>query len=240
MKPVAKLLGVALFGMMAAGSTWAADLPVKAPRLAPAPVVAWTGCYIGANVGGGSAHSSYIDPLAVPPAPLGSHRATGIVGGGQVGCDYQTGQWVFGIQGMVDGADLKGSHVVPADVDVMATKIPWIATITGRVGFAFQPNWLAYVKGGGAWLRDNETKTDLGVLEGTARVTRSGYVVGGGLEWLFGPKWSIFAEYNYMNFGRRNVTFANLEVPPVPPTFPLSIRTDVQVGLVGINFRFWP
>ena len=123
---------------------------------------------------------------------------------------------------------------------MMATKVPWIATITGRVGFAFQPNWLAYVKGGGAWFRDNETVTDLGVLEATARVTRSGYVVGGGLEWLLGPKWSIFAEYNYMNFGRRNVTFANLGDSAGAADLPAQ-HPHRRAGRAGeINFRFWP
>src|SRR5262245_58299456 len=93
----------------------AADLPVKAPRVAPAPVVTWTGCYIGGNGGYGWARKEYVDPLDVPPANLGSHDAKGGVGGGQVGCDYQTGAWVFGVQGMFDGASLRGEHLVPGD-----------------------------------------------------------------------------------------------------------------------------
>jgi outer membrane immunogenic protein len=220
---------------MAAGSSWAADMPVKAPRAPVEPVYTWTGCYIGANIGGGSARNNYIDPLDVPPTPLGSHRATGIVGGGQVGCDYQSGQWVFGVQGMTMGP-VKGSHVVPADVDVIATRSR--GSQRSPDAWALRFSRIGWPTKGAARLRDTRPSRT-SVLEATAR-TRSGYVVGGGLEWLFGPKGSIFAEFDYLNFGRRLVTFANLEIPPVPPTFPLSIRTDVQVGLVGINFRFWP
>src|SRR5947209_581470 len=95
-------LCVASLGIGLALPAFAADMPVKAPLKAPPPVVlSWTGCYLGGNFGGGWADKHYTDPLALPPAfDLGSHTAEGMVGGGQVGCDYQTGPWVFGAQGM--------------------------------------------------------------------------------------------------------------------------------------------
>jgi outer membrane immunogenic protein len=225
-----------VFGTIAPAG--AADMPVKAPRVAPPPVVTWTGCYIGGNGGYGWSRKEYVDPLDVPPEPLGSHHADGWVGGGQVGCDYQTGAWVFGAQGMFDAARLRGEHLIPADTDVLRTRISWLATATGRVGWVFQPNVLLYVKGGGAWVRDRETIVDLGVLEARAEFTRSGWTVGGGAEVQWWSNISLFAEYNYLDFGRRNVTYTNLEVPPVPPTFPLSIRQEVHLFLAGINFRF--
>src|SRR3954451_15332513 len=131
----------------------AAALPVKAPPMrAPPPAVAiWTGCYIGANGGGSWGEKDYLDPLRVPPAPLGSHDVKGWVGGGQVGCDYQTGPWVIGVQGLFDGAGLTGSHLVPGATDVLDTRIRWFGTATARVGFAIE-NALLYVKGGGAWV----------------------------------------------------------------------------------------
>jgi outer membrane immunogenic protein len=242
-KPIAKLCGsVGFLVIVAASPIWAADMPLKAPLPAPPPVYSWTGCYIGANVGGAWARSDYIDPLAVPPDNLlGSHRAGGVVGGGQIGCDYQAGAWVFGVQGLYDAADLRATHL--AIDDFLRTKINSIAMVTARLGYAVQPNLLAYVKGGGAWIRDDETKTDLvtGLVEGTARVTRSGYTVGGGLEFLFAPGWSVFGEFDYLNFGRHNVNFTNLEIPPVPPVFPLSIKTDALMATAGLNYRFnWP
>jgi outer membrane immunogenic protein len=232
-----KLLFVASLSILGIGPSVAADMAVKAPLKAPAPIVTWTGCFIGANVGGGWARKTYNDPLAVPPANiLGSHTADGVIGGGQIGCDYQMGSWVFGVEGMVDAANLKATHLALGDF--YSTSIPWLATLTGRVGYAVQPNLLLYVRGGAAWVRDRETKVDLitGLLEGTANVTRSGWTVGGGGEYLFAPNWSVFAEYGYMDFGTRRTTYVTPDIPPV--FFPLDIRQSVQVVRAGVNYRF--
>jgi outer membrane immunogenic protein len=227
---------VAMAAMGAIAPASAADMPVKAVVKTP-PAVLWTGCYIGGNVGAGWADKRYLDPLAVPPAALGSHSPFGGVGGGQVGCDYQTGIWVFGVQGMFQAANLRDEH---ASVDRFVTRIPWLATATARLGIAVQPNTLIYVKGGAAWVRDNEDIFDLvtRLREATASVTRTGWVVGIGGELMAWSNVSVFAEFNYMDFGNRGVTFTNLEIPPVPATFPLNIRQNVWTMAAGINFRF--
>jgi outer membrane immunogenic protein len=227
---------LAVLAIAAAVPASAADLaprmPVKAPPIL-APPVTWTGCYVGANIGGGWARKHYTDPVPVPPVDLASHTADGIVGGGQIGCDYQSGNWVFGLEGMFDGADLSATHLALGDF--YTTRIPWFGTATGRIGYAFQPNFLLYLKGGAAWVHDRETKTDLvtGLIEGTANVTRNGWTVGGGAEYLFWSNWSVFGEVDYMDFGTRRTLLA---VPEVP--FPLDIRQSMVVALVGINYRF--
>jgi len=221
----------------------AADLrlPTKAPPMAPVAVNTWTGCYIGANIGGGWASEGYRDPTVIPADDLGSHSISGIIGGGQIGCDYQMGPWVFGVQGMFDGTGVRGSHLDP-DNDVLATRIPWFATATGRIGYTLQPSLLAYLKGGVAWKRQEETVTDLvtGLPEGIATVNRWGWVIGGGFEYQFTRNWSFFVEGDYMDFGTRTLSFTNLELPAVPPTFPLDIREKMWVAMAGVNFRFGP
>jgi outer membrane immunogenic protein len=216
-------------------------MPTKAPRPIPA-VTTWTGCYIGANVGGGSARERYIDPLAVPPDALGSHDATGVIGGGQIGCDWQTGAWVFGAQGLVDGSGMRGSHFSPVAADFFKTRIPWFATATVRAGYLLQPSLLAYVRGGAAWKRDEEQVLDgvTGVLEAFARTTRTGWTVGGGFEYMIAPGWSAFVEGDYLGFGSRNITFTALPEPgdPAPVPFPLNIRENVFVAMAGLNYRF--
>lgn len=217
----------------------AADMAVKAPIRPPPPVVSWTGCFIGAHVGGGWARKDYTDPLAVfPDTILGSHTADGVIGGGQIGCDYQVGSWVFGAEGSVSATNMSATHLALGDF--YTTNIPWLATLTGRIGYTVTPNLLIYGRGGVAWVRDNETKVDLvtGLLEGTANVTRSGWTVGVGGEYLIAPNWSVFAEYNYMDFGTRRITYITPEVPPA--FFPLDIRQQVQTVKVGVNFRFNP
>jgi outer membrane immunogenic protein len=238
MKHLAQTACMALLALAAVPASGAdlGRMPTKAPVAAPiAPAVTWTGCYIGGNVGGGWAREKYTDPLApAAEAFLGSHTASGVVGGGQVGCDYQFGQFVIGARGMFDAADLKGNHLLPGEGDVFDTRIPWFATATGRLGWAFQPNFLLYVKGGGAWKRQEETITDLGVVEGVARRDRSGWDVGGGFEWQFFPGWSVFAEFNYMDFGTKRISFT---APGAAP-FPLDIREQISMAVVGVNWRF--
>jgi outer membrane immunogenic protein len=234
---VKKLLLAASVSLAVIDGSMAADMALKAASRAPAPVVSWTGCFIGANIGGAWARKSYFDPLAAPPEDiLGSHTADGVTGGGQVGCDYQAGPWVFGIQGMADAADLKATHL--AFGDFYTTRIPWFATLTARAGYAVQPNFLLYVRGGAAWVRDRETKVDLltGLLEGTAQVTRTGWTVGAGAEYLFAPNWSAFAEYGYMDFGTKRLSYITPDVPPA--FFPLDVRQSVQTVRVGVNYRF--
>ncbi len=247
--PVRKLL-LACFGCVAvlAGSpAHAADLGTRPvykapPPIAPLPLLSWTGCYLGANVGFGWAPKRWSDD----GIEFASHTATGVVGGGQIGCDYQTGPWVFGIQGMFDGSGMKGdSHRVlgalgPNVTD--ETRVPWFATLTGRIGYSVGPMFLVYAKGGAAWVRDRHDECCLPPApvvardDGFARVTRSGWTVGGGLEYMFLPSWSVFLEYDFLGFGTRSVTFA----PTGPTTGPFAydIRQNVQTVLVGLNYRF--
>jgi len=141
---------------------------------------------------------------------------------------------------MADGASFKGSHLDPG-IDFLSTRIPWFATASARLGFLPLPNLLLYVKGGGAWKRQNETIIDGVTLipEGIGAANRSGYLIAGGVEWMFADRWSLFGEGGYMGFGRRTVNFTNLEIPAVPPTFPLNIRENLWYGIIGVNFHFW-
>ena len=101
--------GAALLALGLSVSAKAADMPVK--YVAPAPVFTWTGCYVGAHVGykWGTSKQNYGGTRAgVPDAFLpvgadltGNYNVNGPVGGGQGGCNYQTGDWVWGVE--VDG-----------------------------------------------------------------------------------------------------------------------------------------
>src|SRR5262249_5165455 len=150
----------------------------------------------------------YTDPL-VPPAiaDLGKHTGTGAIGGGQLGCDIQFGGWVVGAQGMIDGTSIKGEHGIPGDPDVFTTKITRPSTATGRIGYTAMQNGLIYVKGGGAWVRDREVILDAGIPEARANLTRSGWTIGGGLEVLANSNWSVFVEYNHLDFGTHRTNF---------------------------------
>jgi len=116
--------GAVLFSSAVLSLGWAplataADMRVKAPVYKPAAaaVYDWTGCYVGGNIGSGWQKTTSTD--AEPGGgtfleDAGTNTGTGVVGGGQIGCDYQFApKWVLGIQGMFDGAGVNGSHVAP-------------------------------------------------------------------------------------------------------------------------------
>jgi outer membrane immunogenic protein len=106
-----RLISVAVttFIVAASGSAFAADMAVKAPAAAPAPVYNWTGWYVGVNAGGsfGTDKTDFnVAPsslVAVAPTITGSpFTATipgfagrdevypgGFIGGGQIGFNWQ-------------------------------------------------------------------------------------------------------------------------------------------------------
>src|ERR1700722_900019 len=233
------------------GSALAADLPVAAPLPAapayvpPAPYFTWTGCYVGGNVGFGWQNNRAFDPLL---GDAGSDTASGVVGGGQIGCDWQTGPWVFGVQGMFDGTDLNSSHnnpLAPTGTEVMSTNTRWFSTQTGRIGLAFPPQAMVYAKGGIAEASFRYTDNDPTVspfagyvspYAGSASATRVGWTVGAGFEYSFAPNWSAFAEYNYMGFESNATTFNYVGLG----SYNYNLTHDLQTVLVGVNFRFSP
>ena len=111
-----KKLLIGVVGLVAlSGSAIAADLPArtyKAPPVVVAPIYDWTGFYIGANGGWGSSRNCWgIVPVGGVTIADGCVSRSGGVVGGQIGYRWQTGQFVFGVEGQGDWANLSGSRV---------------------------------------------------------------------------------------------------------------------------------
>jgi outer membrane immunogenic protein len=219
----------------------------KAPPPPPVIVYNWTGCYIGGNVGGGSARirETSVSVAGVPfVSDFGRSEKWDVIGGGQIGCDYQfAGNWVVGVQGMFDFADIRSNHILPAFPTFFTeNRTKDVFTVTGRVGYLFAPQVLAYVKGGGAWARIDTTHfatvpPPTIVSEFATGQDRQGWTIGGGLEWMFAPGWSVFGEYNYMDFGRKTVGFTTGPLAVgIPST--VSTRFEIQQALAGVNYKF--
>jgi outer membrane immunogenic protein len=163
----------------------AADMPAKAPRLAPVAVPwSWTGFYVGGHFGAGWARKQWTDPNAqceaflvfpfCPPTNLGSHNAIGPLGGFQAGLNWQDGYLVVGIEAQYSFANLRGDHqstfasvfdagdgfVTFNQSNRLSTKIKGIGTIAGRIGLASGPTdrTLFYVKGGAAYVKEDFTE----------------------------------------------------------------------------------
>jgi opacity protein-like surface antigen len=111
--------------------------------------------------------------------------------------------WVFGIRHMFDVADANASRTIqtgPYAGYSAELKNNWLDLLTGRIGYAAQPNWLLYFQGGAAWRKNSLTFFNPGGAEVfDASRTRTGWTVGS--EWKFAPNWSAFVEYNHADFG---------------------------------------
>jgi outer membrane immunogenic protein len=218
------LAGIAVATILSVPA-FAADMPVKAPM---APAFSWTGCYLGGNIGGGWARSDNGD--ATIGSSFGTNKPDGVVGGGQIGCDYQIGALVFGIRGLLDASDVKGSNIDPNNAAITTDqRFPWFYSATGRIGFTPQPAALIYLTGGSAWTR-NEYSTNVG-SSATSDATRQGWLVGGGAEYVFAPQWSVFGEYNHIDFGTKTTT-------TVGDVFSYQSKITENVVLFGVNYRF--
>jgi outer membrane immunogenic protein len=237
------LLGTVAVVALIAGPANAADLAVKAAPVykAPPPVVtyySWTGCYVGGHVGGLWAKKDWTLAAPDPAFALGSHDADSWLGGVQAGCDYQfNGGWVIGIQGDYAWTNASGSNVdAVIDGTTNRSEIKSLATVTGRLGYAWD-RFLGYVKGGGAWERDNYDRFALvgGALVGSASETRSGWTVGVGGEYAFTNYLSGFVEYNYYDFGTRTLTFV---IPAGAFNDNIDIRERKSAIRGGINLRW--
>jgi len=232
-------VAAAALGMAAAPAS-AADLAARPYTKAPPPMVQamydWSGFYIGINGGGGSSHKCWD---LINTTPEGCHDATGGTVGGQIGYRWQSSSWVFGVEGQGNWADFSGSNTnlintPPALRDT--SKIDAFGLITGQVGYAWN-SALFYVKGGGAVVGDkyNTTVIASGALNDSANQTRWGGTVGAGLEFGFAPNWSVGVEYDHLFLGRKNVNFTT---PAGAFSATQSIRQDVDMGLVRLNYRF--
>jgi outer membrane immunogenic protein len=164
-----------------------------------------------------------------------------VIAGGQVGCDYQTGQWVFGAEGQFSWANLEGQSVNPAfPTETERSKVDFIGTVTGRLGYAVD-RALFYVKGGGAWVNERFDITDTAVGGAVhfdaGNQTRWGWTVGAGLEYAFASNWSAKIEYNYMDFG--SDTFPFTDVIHGDPAFSIpGIDQQIHTVKIGLNWRW--
>ena len=230
------LIAVTAIGLIANHAS-AADLARRPPPppayVPPAPIpYIWTGCYVGGNIGGAW---SNVEIDSVSTGGSASASNSGVAGGGQVGCDYQTGAWVFGIRNMLDATSLSNNatfSTIPFS-GTADSRTRWFDTLTARGGYLIAPNVLFYVQGGAAWTNTNVTLFDVtGAQVGEISNDRTGWTVGGGAEWMFAPHWSVFAEYNFMGFGTQSASFAACG------GCVLSAKANLQDFLVGLNYKF--
>lgn len=245
------LAGVAAAALIIAGSAGAADLRVPPPpdmRPAATPVAApaafsWSGCYLGIHGGVAGGHTTWKDSVpngAIDATMTGKTANTDMSGGfygGQVGCDYQFSSLVVGLEGSASAWSLIGTNMDQFNPTwALRAQTHWIGSVTGRVGFAAE-RALIYARGGIAWANNTFEIENTGIFEGKPSMTRTGFVVGGGVEWLVAPCWTVFIEGDYYSFAAKNVAFAGDAVIPTPP-FVVQTSQTIESLKFGVNYRF--
>jgi len=237
------LIAAAVIHLTASQSARAADIvPRSYPAPAPPPVYAplvqyrWSGCYVGGNIGGAW---SNVDLSGVSGVNF-SATNSGFAGGGQIGCDYQWNQfWVVGIRDMLNATSLSNRtniSTVAFTGAAIDSRTHWFDTLTARAGYLVTPQVLLYAQGGAAWTNTNITFLDgSGAQLGETSNDRTGWTVGAGVEWMFAPQWSLFAEYNFIGFGTQSATFTGCSGACVVNA---NAKADVQNVLAGVNYKF--
>jgi opacity protein-like surface antigen len=221
-------------------------LITKAPVLASS-AYNWTGFYIGGQFGGVWGRDAFSEAAGLTVAGTTNVKPSGALAGGQIGYDWQIGKWVVGLEGSAAWSNSKGSNAgntaLIGQFFTVDTGMNWLATATGRIGYAFWDRTIAYVKGGyaGGEVTAGISCTFgaapfLGILSPqcpreTSTATRHGWTIGYGTEFALSQNWTVKGESNYYDLGRSNYNL------PLNGTVATVKHTGFN-GTIGLNYRF--
>ncbi len=265
------LLG-GLGALAIAGTAAAADLrpmPTKAPP-PPPPAFSWTGFYVGVNAGWGwndtTGDTQCIAPGGVvqgtfcPLFPQGNLQPSGAFGGGQIGYNLQNGQFVYGVEADIQGADISDSFSMPtlgvpqvggttlgAGTFSQSQKLDWFGTVRGRLGWTPWDRTLVYLTGG--LIYGHESVSSLVSLTGGTTLyaasdssVRIGGTVGGGVEYAFSPRFTGRIEGLYYDMGSETILGPGFTAGVGPTGFSQNSTFNYRGGLArgAVNYKFAP
>jgi outer membrane immunogenic protein len=205
-------------------------------------------------------------PGGTPDFPVGypfnEAKGVGALGGFQAGCNYQFGQWVIGAEGQFSwtGTDINSNNISPvlsaAGVPVHYTtsdvREPWLGTAALRFGYAWD-KYFIYVKGGYGWGEFRSTTSNFNtgnaplVVNSTFPVltsvsnssqTRGAYMVGAGIEHMFLQNVSFKTDFEYLDYGTKNVTSTDVFGGGTGIVNIRSAHAYEFLWKVGLNFYF--
>jgi outer membrane immunogenic protein len=150
----------------------------------------------------------------------------------------------------------------------------WYGTVRGRLGRLATPNLLLFGTGGFAYGRVADSAnyalnsniplfaqgaggfgflcatSGVPCFTGSSSAIRTGWTVGGGVEWLLDQHWSVKIEYQFVDLGTETVRVTAVSVcattacttlfgPTSPSSFNAVFPDRFNVVRVGMNYRFW-
>jgi outer membrane immunogenic protein len=224
--------------------------------------VDWGGAYAGVNGGYGwsakdsklSAVGVYQEPTCDPTQPGArclmmvdrgamSFGAEGGFGGGQVGYNLQRDRFVFGVEADIQAAAIDGSGTLSLPHGAVASgknELDWFGTLRGRAGLTFDRT-LLYFTGGLAFggVKDTLKVTPAQGAPSTVSnsETKTGYVLGGGVEHLLNPHWSVKAEYQYIDLGSDKLSTTAAANSVNEATGTLDAEHAYHTVRLGVNYH---
>jgi outer membrane immunogenic protein len=208
-------------------SAFAADMPVKAPAAA---IFDWGGFYLGGNVGyAGDGRVLLNDPNETV-ANYKFNTKSGFLGGGQLGYNWRIANLLVGFEGDLGYLGLHQTFFFPPGAGFqLSDKIRsgLNGDITGRLGVVFD-RLLVYGKGGAAFYTNSKIN-DPGEAATTSG-NMTGWTAGGGFEYEIAPRWSVKAEYMYLDVNGKMML----------PTDGDRFRNHLtaQTAKIGLNYFF--
>ncbi|MDP9138573.1 MAG: outer membrane beta-barrel protein, partial [Pseudomonadota bacterium] len=242
------------------GANWrfggGADEPGDEEALAATlPSHDWTGFYLGlhAGYGGFDTDGIYIQETgindrvtgsgAVVPVLLEEFDNHGLLGGVQIGFNWQVGSLLLGVEGDISGVDWNNvlpDVQVPVEPVIMALDVDFLATARARAGWV-RNNILYYITGGAAFM-ESELSVRAASLNGTPTdpdskdISAIAPVIGGGVEWKYTPNLSFKAEGLYLAFDE-DVDLADFQGSGRP-----GDHIEIEDGFLfrlGANWQLW-
>jgi outer membrane immunogenic protein len=223
---------------LAGGAAQAADLPIKPIPAAPVAVAApsWAGWYIGGNIGivhQQATNSANNYGYEVATANVSSNN---FGGGGQIGYNWQSGNYVFGLEGDITGVAGNGGKTISTTGrgKNFSSSITWLSTLRFRTGLAVGDT-LVYATGG---LAVGEVKNALNFQFNGYSVsqsqTRVGWTIGGGVEhMLWDHHWTVGLEGLYVDLGQSTVNGTG------PATgWQANFQNQAIIGRLKLNYKF--
>ena len=188
---------------------------------------------------------------AMPTTAIGSNSATASswLAGGHAGYNWQTGSAVYGFETDLSATHLDSSMhgtltfpfpVTPTPLTSTTASIDWYGTLRGRLGVATGPllfygtAGLAY---GNVGLSSNVSAFGSS-LNSQMSTVRTGWVAGGGIEYMWRPNLSLSLGYQYVDLGTLNLASTTGGVFPMSQS--ASAHAQFQAVMAGLSWRFSP
>ena len=213
----------------------AADMPIKAPRYIE-PAANWTGWYIGAHAGAAWQKSDvtnnfgFFDGKSFIPNPNASLSKTGFIGGGQIGYNWQHGNFVFGLEGDISGLTGKASADAVGYFDTAySSQIRWLSTVRGRFGLAVGDT-MAYMTAGVAFGGVKSSVNFVDFATYSSSKTKTGWTIGGGVEHMLNRNWTIGLEGLFVDLGKSSVDLGGGKTT--------RFSNQAIIGRVKLNYKF--